>query len=361
MTAIASSSVRKERDIAIDLAKGICIILMVAGHAMYSGGWFGYFLILFRMPCFFIASGFLFKEKNFADPKGYIRRKFKGLYWPFVFWSLLFLAFHNVFARMHLYSNYLTINEMLMGGVRYVLTAGTEQLLGGFWFLSSLLFATVAGYAYYKWIGFSTKALVIGIIISLALAELMCALGINMKTIHLNSRDFTALAYIFTGTLFSRINQQHLRKYCYALVVAAIILLSLQATFMPVGINHLRAGTVIPFYITSTTAALALIRLCYLAPHISITKTIAKIGTRTIDVLIFHMLMFKVVTIIVIAIEHLPIELLSAFPVPNLNGLWYGRWIWVVYTVVAVTLSYWIGQGIIVLKKRFHLLEKIIP
>ena len=116
MTAIASSSIQKERNIAIDLAKGICIILMVAGHAMYSGGWLGYFLILFRMPCFFIASGFLFKEKNFADPKAYIRRKFKGLYWPFVFWSLLFLSLHNLFARMHLYGNYLTINEILMGG-----------------------------------------------------------------------------------------------------------------------------------------------------------------------------------------------------------------------------------------------------
>lgn len=118
MTAIASSSsIQKERDIAIDLAKGVCIIFMVAGHAITSGGWLGSMLSLFRMPCFFIASGFLFKESNLDNPKGYVKRKFKGLYWPFVFWSLLFLSLHNLFARMHLYPDSLTICEIIMGGV----------------------------------------------------------------------------------------------------------------------------------------------------------------------------------------------------------------------------------------------------
>lgn len=118
MTAIASSSVRKERDIAIDLAKGICIILMVAGHTG-APEWLGRTIYLFHMPAFFVVSGYLFNKQNLVTPKSYVKRKFKGLYWPFVFWSLLFLSFHNVFARMHLYGNYLTINEMLVGGKIY--------------------------------------------------------------------------------------------------------------------------------------------------------------------------------------------------------------------------------------------------
>ena len=108
--------VRKERDIAIDLVKGICIILMVAGHAMPLSGWVGETLGLFRMPTFFIASGFLFKEKNLDTPLDYVKRKVKGLWWPFAFWSLVFLALHNTFTRMHLYGNYLSINEIVRGG-----------------------------------------------------------------------------------------------------------------------------------------------------------------------------------------------------------------------------------------------------
>ena len=353
--------VRKERDIAIDLVKGICIILMVAGHAMPLSGWVGGTLGLFRMPTFFIASGFLFKEKNLDTPLDYVKRKVKGLWWPFAFWSLVFLALHNTFTRMHLYDNYLSINEIVRGGVRYILMAGTEQLLGGFWFLSSLLFATLAGYAYYKWIGFSTKALLIGIVASLALAELMCLLGIEKQTIHLNSRDFTALAYFFTGTLYSRIDRQFMNRYRYVLIAFAILFLALQTIFMPVTIGHLRSGTVLPFYITSTTAALALIQLCYLAPRIPITKAIAKIGTRTIDVLIFHFLMFKVVTAVVIAIAGLSVELMSDFAVPSFDELWYAPWLWIVYTAVAVVLSFYIGQGIISVKKRIKVLDMIIP
>lgn len=361
MTAIAPSSVRKERDIAIDFAKGICIILMVVGHTG-APEWLGRTIYLFHMPAFFVVSGYLFKERDFeTPPRNYVKRKFKGLWWPFVFWSLLFLAFHNVFARMHLYTNYLSVNEMLVGGVRYTITAGTEQLLGGFWFLSSLLFAAIVGYAYYKWIGFSTKALLAGIAVSLMLAELMCALDVNMQTIHLNSRDFTALAYFFTGTLYSRIDRQTMVRYRYILVGAAILLLSLQATFMPVTISSLTTDTVIPFYITSTIAALALIQLCYLAPHVPVTKAIAKIGTRTIDVLIFHFLMFKIVTAVVIVIEGMSVERLSDFTRPSFDGLWYASWIWIVYTVVAVALSFYLGQGVLWLKRRFSLLDKIIP
>ena len=116
MTAIASSSIQKERNIAIDLAKGVCIILMVVGHAG-APEWLGRTIYIFHMPAFFVVSGYLFNKQNLATPKSYVKRKFKGLYWPFVFWSLLFLSLHNLFARMHLYPDRLTICEIIMGGV----------------------------------------------------------------------------------------------------------------------------------------------------------------------------------------------------------------------------------------------------
>lgn len=324
---------------------------------MPFGGGVATLLALFRMPCFFIASGFLFKERNLDTPGKYLKRKVKGLWWPFVFWSLLFLALHNIFTFFNFYDHTYSIKETLTLMIRYILTAGTEQLLGGFWFLTSLLFATIVGFAYYKWIGFSNKAIIAGIILSLLSAEVLCYLDIYFQTIHLNSRDFMAIAYFLSGTLYSRIDQNIIRKSRPYVISAAIIFLSLQNTFMPVSISSLTVGSVIPFYITSTCSGIALIQICYLAPSTPLFKGIAKIGTRTIDVLIFHFLIFKVVSAVILYLNKMPVARLKEFPVLHIDN----NWIWIPYTLFAVILSYCLGQLIIKLKHRYTLIGKIIP
>lgn len=345
------------RDIAIDLVKGICIILMVVGHCVPSKLGIGSVIYLFHMPCFFIASGFLFKERNLDTPGKYVKRKVKGLWWPFVFWSLVYLLLHNVFAYLNFYENAYSFKETGALLLRYVLTAGTEQLLGGFWFLTSLLFATVVGYAYYKWIGFSNKAIIVGIIISLAIVELLCYLDVKKQTIHVNPKDFTAIAYFLSGTLIARIDKNIISKYRPLVVVAAIVFLALQNTYLPASLDSLTVVSAIPFYITSTTAGLALIQLCYLAPSTSFFKAIAKIGTRTIDVLIFHFLIFKLVSAVVLYFNNESFERLKEFPVLKMDN----NWLWVIYTAVAVIFSYYLGQLIIKLKHRFAIVGKIIP
>lgn len=339
-TAVADPA--KARNIAIDLAKGICIILMVAGHTGVPK-WLGQFIYLFHMPFFFLASGYLFREKNLDNTGKYIKKKFKGLWYPFVFWSIVYLLLHNLFTFFNFYGHSYSLKETGSLLVRYVLTAGTEQLLGGFWFLTSLLFATIVGFLYYKWIGFSTKAIVWGIVIALALAELVCYLGIFKETIHINSRDFTAVAYFLTGTLTARIDEDIMKKYRFPIISTAIVFLALQTTFMPVTISSLTVSTVIPFYITSSCAGIALIQLCYLAPETSFFRAIAKIGTRTIDVLIFHFLIFKLVSLAYVHINGLPLKRLNEFPTVETDS----SWLWVVYTVFAVIVSYYIGGGVL--------------
>lgn len=97
------------RDLTISVTKAICIILMVVGHSGGPEG-LGNFIYLFHMPCFFVCSGFLFKEKYFFEPGQYIFNKIKGLWWPFVKWSFIFLFLHNLFAKIHIY------DKMLEGG-----------------------------------------------------------------------------------------------------------------------------------------------------------------------------------------------------------------------------------------------------
>lgn len=58
----------KKRDLSLDIAKGICIILMVVGHAGCPE-WINKFMGLIRMPCFFFISGILLSDRYLDDLK----------------------------------------------------------------------------------------------------------------------------------------------------------------------------------------------------------------------------------------------------------------------------------------------------
>ena len=89
---------------------------------------------------------------------------------------------------------------------------------------------------------------------------------------------------------------------------------------MPVSIGNLTVESVVPFYMTSSLAAIALIQLCYVAPDTRLFRGLAKVGIRTIDVLIFHFLIFKIVSAVYCLIAGEPLSRLSEFPVLTVGG-----------------------------------------
>lgn len=73
----------KKRIEYLDIAKGICLLLVIYAHAR---GPFFRFIYQFHMPFFFLVSGYLHNsEKNRKD---FILGKLYSLYIPFVFWNL---------------------------------------------------------------------------------------------------------------------------------------------------------------------------------------------------------------------------------------------------------------------------------
>lgn len=126
----------------ISIAKGLLIALMVAGHSgcpELLGRW----IYMFHMPAFFFISGCLLKPENTDNLLHYTTRKLKGLWWPFVMYSIIFLLLHNIFAALHIYSNTYTIKETLATIPRILIMVDSEQLLGGYWFLKQLLYASL--------------------------------------------------------------------------------------------------------------------------------------------------------------------------------------------------------------------------
>lgn len=152
----------------IGYLKALGIILMVFGHtgnAMH----FNTFVYMFHMPLFFIASGYCFKLKYLETPGRFLCNKVRGIWWPYVKWSLLFLLLHNVFFHINLYNGQYGYNGNVshlysvseMGHLAFAIVTkmhGTEQLLGGYWFLNALFFGSLISWVVIRFV----KSILIG-------------------------------------------------------------------------------------------------------------------------------------------------------------------------------------------------------
>ena len=159
------------RNTVISISKGIAIILMVVAHAE-APAWLCKFIFEFHMPLFFITAGYFFSLKYLNDEATFVKKRIKGLYVPFVKWSLIFLALHNLMFEIGI------LNETYgneMGGVTHpyswhsiqqniwtIVTAmgGYDQFLcGAFWFFRGLFVASILYLIIYKVLDFTISRL----------------------------------------------------------------------------------------------------------------------------------------------------------------------------------------------------------
>lgn len=141
----------------VTYSKAVAIILMVIGHSACSIPYFTQTLYMFHMPLFFFMSGFCFKDKYLAAPMTFVGKRLKGVYWPYVKWSILFLLLHNIFFDIHIYdADYCfrgwyikpyTMDEILRNVPNLLLyMKGHDQLLGGYWFMKALFYSSLIAF-----------------------------------------------------------------------------------------------------------------------------------------------------------------------------------------------------------------------
>ena len=135
---------------------------MVVAHAE-APGWLCKFIFEFHMPLFFITAGYFFSTRYLHDEATFVKKRVKGLYWPFVKWALFFLIVHNWMFDIGI------LNEVYgneQGGVLHpwswhqmqqniwnIFTAmgGYDAFLcGAFWFFRGLFVASILYLIIYK-------------------------------------------------------------------------------------------------------------------------------------------------------------------------------------------------------------------
>ena len=315
---IANFAIMNHRNDRIAIVKGLAIILMVIGHAeAYSI--ITNFIYLFHMPVFFIAAGYFFKEANLQDPYGYVKRRAKGLYLPFVKWALFFLVIHNLMFSIGI------LNEEygnVQGGVthpynlsqfvqRFFLILFSmggydEFLAGAFWFFRALLVVSVVYLIltkllrhFYPRISLIWISAIIGAS-SLVFAMIKIDFGLRIPTIVQGGiRETWGLFFFSMGpvirTLLSRYT---LRIWQFFLLVG---FLCVGAFYHWKGMNLTpQMIDVLTLPLTGLAGFLVLDRIAlWLTDSGSIARRfLTYCGVMTLYIYVFHIIAFKAVSLI---------------------------------------------------------------
>lgn len=327
----------------VSISKGIGISLMVIGHTACPQI-LGHWLYSFHMPLFFFISGFLFKEKYLYDHKSYFANKIKGLYIPFVKWTLIFLLFHNFLAHINIYDNFYSWHDHIEKIIRAFTLSGSERLLGGYWFLIEALFSSMIAYAIIRIILYrhiKNTALIsfkigggnlfILSAVSFTLVLLAYFLGNNSILIKIKSVTLLATVFFLIGYVTKNI------KYRISSGVAiAILIFSLIFSFIygdSLGIQE-TGYKILILPIFATSCILAIMRIAESITNNRFGKLLDFIGCNTLTILTFHFISFRIVSAFIIYRDGLPIARLADFPtIDTGNNL-----DWIMYSLVGIFL-----------------------
>ena len=323
----------QKRDLTLDLAKAICIILMVIGHSGCPD-YLHRFIYMFHMPCFFFISGYLLNDKYLTNLKTGLWRKIKGSYYPFVKWSVIFLLLHNVFAYLHIYDTSYSLKEISIKAVRILTMTGSEQLLGGFWFLISLCWASIATTVLFYFTQKIENLHYInnfwGVILLLTMATLWNQLPIKLPA-QFGEQTLLATAFYISGYIYHKTDLKG--TYPHIIGSALFIVPAIAAIYTSLGMDC-KGSIVWLYYVIAICGTVATIQLSKWLSQTKIASLLGYIGDKTLYILTFHFLTFKIISFLHIYYNDLPAEWLSQFPVikkihPSL---------WMVYTIVGISL-----------------------
>ena len=345
-----------KRDSVIDILKGIGIILVVIGHSGCPAIMNVYILSSMLMPLFFISSGFFFNETCIDNKMEYVNRKIKGIYIPYLKWSIIFLLLHNFFFMLgilnssygnsfgvvsHMYSP----KEMLFRLFYITFSMGRYEgfLLGGYWFLRSLFVGSLLLFIC-TWLTdmilkSRRKSIAFVSILFCLIGGIMAYFNIQIPFIPQGGyREVMAVFFIGCGYFLARAKKNILGKGAIALASLGIYI-----AFVSYHPTHMgtRAGFddwfVLPF--SGVTGFVVVYYVCFKlsAKNGFMSNFLKYVGTKSFYILTFHLLMFKPVALLEAYVYNLDWRVIGCHPVvlPARRDCWF----WIIYTIISICLS----------------------
>ncbi|MCD7821554.1 MAG: acyltransferase family protein [Clostridiales bacterium] len=323
---------RNQRLAWMDVAKGIGIFLVVYAHAKAP---FNQYMYLFHMPLFFFLSGYLYNPKgSFRD---FLVRKMKSLYIPFVGWNIIVIVLLLTprFLKGELTGQLILYYLKRCGKI--LLTVDWEgSYLGASWFLGALFIVSVV----YKFLDYYIEG---GkykryFITALFIAAGMASFYLELRYV---SNRVVMLGMFYASGYALRSHWDELKPcFCPAGAGAAFILLAWIGRTTRANLGANEYSNVLVFLIaaclgTYLTICVAKL-LCGLNHPVArgIERMLAWWGRRSIDILLWQFVVFRLVAAFQFWLEGEPITNAFATRIYVTDGFW-----WVAYTVVGIFAS----------------------
>lgn len=321
--------------------KALGIMLMVLGHSMCSIPYVIPFLSMFHMPLFFIASGYCFNEKYLDAPLTFLKKRAKGLYIPFIKWGLIFALLRPLFFALHIYDTTYGFNGVgatkdgwsdILHSCWIIVTQmrGVDWLLGGYWFLNALFFGSIIAWATIR----LSKKAEYAFIVSLTLLALVHVTGFHIVFLNLNTRTFAAAFLFIAGYV---IKAKKIAPFGLVGIIGSLALTVLGMFYWPLAIDltSYEGWQLFPHMLTAILATWSFYSILSNHALNRIQCFLSFVGENTLTILTWHLLSFKITTLVIICVYHLPIPRLGEFPVITEYAI---RGWWMLYALVGVGL-----------------------
>lgn len=264
---------RGNRNLSIDIAKGIAIILMVIGHCYHEDNLILKFIYAFHMPFFFIVSGFLYSGKDKIN----LPKQTRSLLMPYLIFDGLFAVFLYVSSGFQ---------DLLSKAISILSLTGVTAT----WFLPCLFICE----GLFVLLKFTNK-------FRLPIITVFLVFGLlspKFPNLIVLQRAFVGLGFFAVGyyapLLFSK-----LHKWYFQIIALALFLLSTLFND-PVSIVDLKFSDPFLYVMSSLSGSYLLIQLSYFIGKFSLNsnKLLIYLGQNTLIVLCTHMFYVEAIRMI---------------------------------------------------------------
>ena len=298
---------------------------------------------MFHMPFFFFVSGYLFNEKGLCSFISFLKKKVKSLWWPFLKWNIIFILLHNLLFLAGFEATEYTWSEILKRILLSGLMAQSEDMLGTFWFLQQLIRVTIIGWIILKLhqtvckrrnIDKNTPFIVSALLLTVFLTILSYSINLHITGI-IYKLTFLCLTFFLSGYLYKlyspEMKQLKLNK-CLWLIGAVLTIAG--SIYMPVKMHTVDTWQIFPYWVIALSGCIMVMQISTFLQHSTISNALDYIGKRTLHIMIWHFLSFKLLTLLLVTIGVMSHQDLLAFPVPH--SARHGWWI--LYSVVGAAV-----------------------
>lgn len=327
----------KQRDMTLDILKGIGIILMVVGHSGAPNPITNY-IYLFHMALFFMASGYVWNDRKVCDFKTLVKSiwsRIRGLWIPYVVANGIFTLLNNFFVKINVYppERILEHKQIVINLIKNMLFAADTTMGGASWFFRTLFFVSIG----HMLIRFVVTRIKFGKILFAAVIviTLIGTEYVNITRIEFFmglQTCFCGYAAYLLGMLLRHIDiKKTIEKYRYLCVVVGFIVLFVLSFFDSIGLGAGNIGS-LPFYFLVSLAGFIMIWAMASIVKGRLAEFLAFCGKKSPWIVMLHFLSFKPVAFFYLLLTSNSLEKVSDFPVFVAPGLF------IVYSVIGTLI-----------------------